>query len=682
MSSGREIVSLVAGRQDLEQFRKKNWVGTFEDYLDLVRQKPAVARNAFERVYDMIMSAGTTVYEETRGERRSHFRFFDDPDNDGRDAVFGLDESLEAFVNALKSAAKGYGIEKRVLLLHGPVGSSKSTIARLLKRGLERYTATDEGALYTLGWINEDTGDVQWCPMHEEPLHLIPERFRDDVTAQLNPDRAEGDYRVRIFGELCPYCRFMYTERLKKYAGDWTKVVQDVRVKRIVLSEQDRMGVGTFQPKDEKNQDSTELTGDINYRKIAEFGSDSDPRAFNFDGEFNVANRGIIEFIEVLKLDVAFLYDLLGASQEHKVKPKKFAQTDIDEVIVGHTNEPEYRRLQNNEFMEALRDRTVKVDIPYVTRLSDEIKIYEKDYNPKKVKGKHIAPHTIEMAAMWAVLTRLEPPNNASLTLLQKLKLYNGKTLPGFTEENIKELRNEAVGEGMHGISPRYVQDKISNALVAHLDAKSINPFMVMNELEAGLKHHSLITSDELKTKYRELLGVVKEEYENIVKNEVQRAIAADEDALKRLCGNYIDNVKAYTQREKVRNKFTGQYEEPDERLMRSIEEKIDIPDSRKDDFRREIMNYIAALMIDGKTFDYRANERLYKALQLKLFEDQKDTIKLTSLVSQVVDKDTQAKIDVVKGRLIRDFGYDDESATDVLNYVASIFARGDVKKK
>ena len=474
----------------------------------------------------------------------------------------------------------------------------------------------------------------------------------------------------------------MYTERLKKHNGDWTKVVQDVRVKRIVLSEQDRIGIGTFQPKDEKNQDSTELTGDINYRKIAEYGSDSDPRAFNFDGEFNVANRGIIEFIEVLKLDVAFLYDLLGASQEHKVKPKKFAQTDIDEVIIGHTNEPEYRRLQNNEFMEALRDRTVKIDIPYVTRLSDEIKIYEKDYNARKVKGKHIAPHTIEMAAMWAVLTRLEPPNNASLTLLQKLKLYNGKTLPGFTEENIKELKEECASEGLHGISPRYVQDKLSNALVSHLDSTSINPFMVLNELEAGLKHHSLITAEETRGRYRELLGVVKEEYENIVKNEVQRAIAADEDALKRLCANYIDNIKAYTQREKVRNKFTGQYDEPDERLMRSIEEKIDIPESRKDDFRREIMNYIGALMIDGKTFDYKTNERLYRALQLKLFEDQKDTIKLTSLVSQVVDQDTQKKIDVVKGRLIRDFGYDEESATDVLNYVASIFARGDVKRK
>jgi serine protein kinase len=677
MRAGREIISLVAEQQDLERFRKKSWEGTFEEYLDLVRSDPRLTRNAFERVYDMIMSYGTETYEEHR-EKRTRYKFFSDPSDGGRDAVFGLDGSLGLLVNAFKSAAQGYGIEKRVLLLHGPVGSSKSTIARLLKKGLERYSATDEGAMFTLGWSIADA--VQWCPMNEEPLHLVPERFRREVAASLNAETGPHDYQARIHAELCPFCRYVYTDLRKQYAGDWTRVVQDVRVKRLILSEKDRIGIGTFQPKDEKNQDSTELTGDINYRKIAEYGSDSDPRAFNFDGEFNVANRGLIEFVEVLKLDVAFLYDLLGASQEHKVKPKKFAQTDIDEVIIGHTNEPEYRRLQHNEFMEALRDRTIKIDVPYVTRLSDEIKIYEKDYNRETVKGKHIAPHTIEMAAMWAILTRLEEPKNAGLSLLQKLKLYNGKTLPGFTEDNIKELREQTVNEGMHGISPRYVQDKISNALVAHPTATSINPFMVLNELESGLKHHTLITNDELRGKYRDLLGVVKEEYENIVKNEVQRAIAADEDALKRLCANYIDSVKAYTQREKVKNPFTGQYQEPDERLMRSIEQKIDIPDSRKDDFRREIMNYIGALSIDGRMFDYKTNERLYKALELKLFEDQKDSIKLTSLVSKVIDADTQAKIDVVKSRLIRDYGYDDESATDVLNFVASIFARGDVK--
>ena len=284
--------------------------------------------------------------------------------------------------------------------------------------------------------------------------------------------------------------------------------------------------------------------------------------------------------------------------------------------------------------MEALRDRTVKIDIPYITRVSEEQRIYAKDYNAGRIRGKHIAPHTLEMAAMWAVLTRLEDPKKHQLTLLQKMKLYDGKTLPGFTQDNIKELRKEAMREGMDGISPRYIQDKISNALVSDRGEGCVNPFMVMNELECGLRHHSLITNDEQRRHFGELLGVVKQEYEDIVKNEVQRAISADEEAIAKLCANYIDNIKAYTQKEQVKNKYTGQDEEPDERLMRSIEEKIDIPESRKDDFRREIMNYIGALAIEGRQFDYRTNERLQKALELKLFEDQKDSIKLTSLVS------------------------------------------------
>ena len=262
---------------------------------------------------------------------------------------------------------------------------------------------------------------------------------------------------------------------------------------------------------------------------------------------------------------------------------------------------------------------------------------------------------------------------------MQKLKLYDGKSLPGFTEENVKELRAKARREGLEGISPRYIQDKMSNALASEYEY--VNPFMVLNELEIGLKDHSLINSDDTRQKYHDLLAVVKEEYEDIVKNEVQRAISADEEAISKLCANYVDNIKAFTQKEKVRNPYTNQQEEPDERLMRSIEEKIDIPENRKDDFRREIMNYIGALAVDNKIFDYKTNPRLQKALELKLFEDKKDSIKLTSLVSDVVDRDTQKKIDVVKDRLIKNYGYNEDSATDVLNYVASIFARGDAKE-
>jgi len=675
---GNDILAMIGELQDVQEYKSHNWEGSFADYLDIVREDPSVARNAYQRVYDMIMHFGFT--EETEFKKRVvRYKFFDDPIDDGKDAIFGIDVHLMKMVNVLMSAAMGYGTEKRVILLHGPVGSAKSTIARMLKKGLEWYSRQDHGRLYTFSWIMPDGEEVH-SPLNEDPLKLIPLEFRERILADLNRN-PKARYPIRLEGDLDPVSRFLYKRTMKEVNGDWLRLIERIRVRRLILSERDRVGVGTFQPKDEKNQDSTELTGDINYRKIAEYGSDSDPRAFNFDGEFCVANRGLIEFVEVLKLDVAFLYDLLGASQEHVIKPKKFAQTYIDEVILGHTNEPEYRKLQSNEFMEALRDRTIKIDVPYITKWHQEARIYDKDFNERRVAKKHIAPHTLEMAAMWAVLTRLEEPKKHNLTLVQKLKLYDGKTLPGYTEDNVKELRKSAVREGLEGISPRYVQDKISNALVRDPEARSINPFMVLNELEGGLDNHSLISDEDTKKRYRDLLGLVKREYEDIVKNEVQKAITADENAIARLCANYIDNVKAYTQKEKVRNPFTGAYEEPDERLMRSIEAKINIPDTRKDDFRREIMNYIGALALDGKVFEYYTNERLYKALELKLFEDQKDSIKLTSLVTQVVDKETQAKIDVVKQRLIDRFGYDEQSAADVLNYVASIFARGDASQ-
>jgi serine protein kinase len=679
----QSMVATIGAMQDFDRYRDLSWEGSFEEYLKIVKNEPRVTRNAFQRLYDMVLSHGSEEYIDNK-KKIVRYNFFKDPEGGGKDAVFGLDIPLMRLMNVLKAAAQGYGPEKRVILLHGPVGSSKSTIARLLKKGLENYSLSPQGALYTFRWVNlakyglaGSEADTFESPMHEEPLRLIPPEWRVDAIKKLG--LSSEKFTVRVEGELDPASRFIFNELMQKHHGDWAKMVAEhVVVCRLLLSEKDRIGIGTFQPKDEKNQDSTELTGDINYRKIAEYGSDSDPRAFNFDGEFNIANRGIVEFVEVLKLDVAFLYDLLGASQEHRIKPKKFAQTDIDEVIIGHTNEAEYMRLLNNEFMEALRDRTIKIDIPYITKLSDEKRIYEKDFDQTKVRGKHVAPHTLEVAAMWAVLTRLEEPKKHSLELIQKLHLYDGRVLPGYTQDTVKELRKEVRREGMEGASPRYVQDKISNALVSDEGDGTINPFMVLNELEKGLRGHSLITNEDQRKRFRELIGVVKQEYEQIVKNEVQRAISADEDAISKLAANYIDNIKAYTLKERVKNKYTGQDEQPDERLMRSIEEKIDIPDNRKDDFRREIMNFIGAKAVEGEEFDWQSNDRLRRALEMKLFEDQKDSIKLKTLVSAVVDRETQEKIDIIKSRLIKYYGYNEVSATDVLNYVASIYARGD----
>ncbi|RTH98294.1 serine/threonine protein kinase, partial [Thermus scotoductus] len=325
----------IRRRQDLEAYRALSWEGSFADYLGLLKKDPRPLRTSFQRVHDMIISYGVEEYTLFR-EKLLHYRFFEDPFEGGKDAIFGLDKPLMRLVATLKAAAHRLGPERRILLLHGPVGSAKSTIARLLKKGLEAYSRTEEGKLFTFYWKTKE-GPLP-CPMQEEPLLLLPKEIRNEFLEELRHLHPEYPYPLELEGDLCPVCRFQMREALARHGGDLAKVLEEeIVVKRLVLSEKDRIGIGTFQPKDEKNQDSTELTGDINYRKVAIYGSDSDPRAFNFDGELNIANRGLVEFIEILKLDVAFLYDLLTASQEHKIKSKKFAQTDIDEIILGHS---------------------------------------------------------------------------------------------------------------------------------------------------------------------------------------------------------------------------------------------------------------------------------------------------------------------------------------------------------
>ncbi len=650
---------------DPDEWADLHWRGSLGEYLEKVRHDPRLARNAYQRLYDMLVGHG--IDDSIEGpDGPPHYRFFDDPFDSGRDAIFGLEQPLADLASYLRAAAHGLGPERRVLLLHGPVGSSKSTIARLLKRGLEDSTRRTEGAVYSFRW--EIDGEWHDCPMHEDPLHLLPGTVQAQVFADLDA-RFDGDYGLRPTGRLCPLCRHYWDRLMADSDGDFSVVEQSVEVYRLIFSEQDRVGIGTFQPKDEKNQDSTELTGDINYRRIAEFGSDSDPRAFNFDGEFHVANRGMIEFVELLKLDVAFLYDLLGATQEHTVKPKKFAQTDIDEVILGHTNSPEFRRLQNNELMEAFRDRTTRIDIPYNTRLSDEIKIYEKSFGTTSCAGRHLAPHALEVAAMWAVLTRLEEPKNAGLSLMQKLRLYDGRDVKGFTTATVAELRANTRDEAMVGISPRYIQDRIAAALVEDHAPPCLTAFDVLDSLDRGLDQHPLIDSDEHKRQLRDLLAIVREELEETIKDEVREAVAADTEAVQRLCGNYVDAVTA----------SVGGAGVPDERLMRSVEEKIGVTEARKADFRREIVNYIEALSSRGESFTYASNPRLRAALELKLFEDCRDTFKLTS-ASSVIDRDVEEKVEVVAGRLARQQGYCDRCAGRLLEFTGSLFARGDTK--
>lgn len=687
----------LASQFDKEKYKKLNETLSFEEYLDKVHAKPKLAYSAYQRLYDMIVRAGVTEIERYR-KTVLKYNFFDDKEV----PIMGLENTLTTIVKHIKGAAQWRGPEKRILLLHGPVGSSKSTICRLLKKGLERYSQTDDGAIYTYTWTNLgevknkdgtvlhkslDIKDESKCPLNDDPLKLVPLHMRKRIAEKLNQtneemtpqDKRNSLHEIRLTGELNPHCQLFMDRLLERYEGDWGMVMKNhIRVHRIVLSESKRVGIGTFQPKDPKNQDATELTGDINYTKLAYYGVDSDPRAFGFDGEFEVANRGFIEFIEVLKLEKEFLYDLLGVCQERQFKPKKFPQIDVDMVIVGHTNNPEYQKLQQDVTMEAIRDRTVKVDVPYLLRLDDEVKVLEQDYGKDKVKHLHIAPHTLEIAALWAVLTRTLEGKD-TVKPVDKVKLYNGKALPGWTEDRVRELMDKYPDEGMtRGVSARYVQNKISNALVDN--PGYVNFFMVMSEIKQGLKNFALVNDEQDRQWYMNCIDFAFQELDEILKNEVQEALNSDGQALQRLYTNYIDHISAHINKEKIFNKFTQKEEMPDERLMRSIEEKAGIGNNYADDFRRQVVTYIGSAKIKGREVKWDSDIKLATALKKKLFEETKDTIKLTALSKNatVADKDIMEKIDAIKTRMIRQFGYNEQSATDVLDYVSSIFTRGD----
>src|SRR5437868_9256982 len=220
MSKGKAILATLRQELNLSDYRKKHWEGSFDEYLDIVGDHPEVTRSAYQRLYDMIISHGTEEVYENK-EKVPRYRFFTDFAARHGDAIYGLDRPLMHLVNAFKSAAKGYGTERRVLLLHGPVGSSKSTIARLLKKGLEQYSRTDEGMLFTFSWKGEAAGTWQKCTMHEDPLRLVPHELRHSVLARLNEHVKPGQPDITISGDLCPFCRQMYNERLAKYDGDW-----------------------------------------------------------------------------------------------------------------------------------------------------------------------------------------------------------------------------------------------------------------------------------------------------------------------------------------------------------------------------------------------------------------------------------------------------------------------------
>ena len=445
-------------------------------------------------------------------------------------------------------------------------------------------------------------------------------------------------------------------------------------VERVFFSEDRRVGIGTFSPSDPKSQDIADLTGSIDFSTIAEFGSESDPRAYRFDGELNKANRGMMEFQEMLKCDEKFLWHLLSLTQEGNFKAGRFALISADELIVAHTNETEYRSFISNKKNEALHSRIIVMPIPYNLKVTEEEKIYEKMISESDVSNVHIAPHTLRVAAMFTILTRLKEPKKGDIDLVKKMRLYDGENVEGFNSADVDELKKEYGDEGMSGIDPRYVINRISSTIIRK-EMTSINALDVLSSLKKGLDQHPSITP-ELRERYLNFISVARKEYDEIAKKEVQKAfVYSYEESAKTLMDNYLDNVEAYCNKIKLHDPITGEEINPDEKLMRSIEEQIGISENAKKAFREEILIRISAYARKGKRFDYNSHDRLREAIQKKLFADLKDVVKITTS-SKTPDEQQLKKVNEVVARLIDEHGYNSTSANELLRYVGSLLNR------
>ncbi|PYE52610.1 PrkA family serine protein kinase [Paenibacillus barcinonensis] len=613
------------------------WNGTFEDYIALLKEDPTPAMTAHARVYQMIESYGV---EEVGGHKR--YKFFEQE-------IFGLDRSIEKLVEEyFHSAARRLDVRKRILLLMGPVSGGKSTLVTLLKRGLEQFSRTEKGAVYA----------IEGCPMHEEPLHLIPLELRPEV---------EKEIGVRIEGNLCPSCQM----RLRtEYGGDISKV----RVERVLISEDNRVGIGTFSPSDPKSQDIADLTGSIDFSTITEFGSESDPRAYRFDGELNKANRGLMEFQEMLKCDEKFLWNLLSLTQEGNFKAGRFALISADEMIVAHTNESEYKSFISNKKNEALQSRMIVMPIPYNLKVSEEEKIYAKLIQQSDMKHVHIAPHALRTAAIFSILTRLKETKKQGMDLVKKMRMYDGEEVEGYKEADLREMQNEYLDEGMSGIDPRYVINRISSALIKQ-NLQCINALDILRAIKDGLDQHASITKEE-RERYLNFIALARKEYDELAKKEVQKAfVYSFEESAKTLFENYLDNIEAFCNWSKIRDPLTDEEMDPDERLMRSIEEQIGISENAKKAFREEILIRISAYSRKERKFEYSSHDRLREAIEKKLFADLKDIVKITTS-TKTPDATQLKRMNEVIKRLIEEHGYTAASANELLRYVGSLLNR------
>lgn len=617
---------------------------TLNEYVDRVAAQPTIASTAHQRIHDMIVAAGS-VSGSHAGE--TSYNFFSGE-------LFGLDVPLDRVVRYFETAAQGHETRRRILLLWGPPGGAKSSIAALLKRGLEAWSRTDEGAAYAL----------QGCPMHEEPLHLVPESLRAEAS------RHTG---VIVEGTLCPVCRWRLEH---EHGGDFLSFP----IERLFFSEARRVGIGTFEPGDPKSMSMEQLTGGLDFRAIETHGSDSHPLALDWAGEFSKSNRGLFEAVEFFKNPAEFRNLFLTMAQEKQFKVPKFGYIDCDTVILAHTNEAEFRAFMADQKNEALKDRLVTIAVPYNVRVSDEEKIYRKLLTGAGARADlHIAPYALRAAAMVAVLSRLKPHEN--LGLVEKMKLYDGEEVGEWKLAQIPEIKRAAEHEGMTGLGPRAIVDVLSGAArragEEQHTGKYLTPIMALIALNDHIER--LEVPREMRERLRAHVIDARKEIDRKLKEEVRRAfVPAFAEHAQRLLENYLTNIEAYCQGTKTKDPITGEDSEPDEKLMRAIEEHVKpaVPESAKDTFRQGVLMRIGIALRRGeRPLTHQTDTILATGIEEYLFDQLKDIVQVT-LSKTNPDQEQAKRLNEVLRTLIEERGYNEHSARDLLEYVGQLLNR------
>ena len=667
---------------------------SFEWYINEAINNPKIARSSHQRVAEMFDYYGAEYDEKL--DCMKYKMVTEDPLNNGENKFYGdeIHKSIHKFVNKIKSGSRRLGPEKRIKLLLGPVGSGKSAFDKMMRKYFEDYTLRPDGKMYTFKWVNlcdiisdqDVTDDTVRSPMNQDPLVLLPQNLRNDILDKLN-ENIDASYKINNEQTLDPESTFYLDSLLKHYNDDLQTILENhVKIIRLVANENKRQCIETFEPKDKKNQDETELTGDVNYSKLAIYG-ESDPRSFDYSGAFCNANRGLFSGEELLKLQREFLYDFLHASQEKTIKPKNNPRIDIDQVIVGRTNLPEYQDKRNDDKMEAFMDRTERVDFPYILSYEDECEIHKKHVYNADIPEVHIEPHALEMTSLFTILSRIYKPADNKVTILQKALAYNGT---GDDDIDVEKLKTEAkkqgeLKEGMFGISSRVTSDEVSAAIIdetinstSDYGAANLFPLTILDYLEDNLENKGSIDSSKIDD-YMSYIKDVRAEYEKRAVEDVREALAYHPEEIQTQGEKYLDHVMAYIDDDTVKDTVTGHDVEPDEKFLRSVEEKLDIPNDRKDDFRQEISNWVSRRARQGESFDPTDNERLQRALEKKIWQEKKHNINFGALISSGdVNESTDSNkwIDALMKQ-----GYSQEGAKKLLEFAGAIVAKNELEK-